>query len=441
MASVLQRDDPRPEVEASAAAFGDVPVEAIVKAALLSRGLSFDPAARAALGEAKRKSYFIFSFDFATPDAGQPLPEEVRLSGGPYGLRPTIVSVRHNPESPWRVALDDHGSPILTAAGAPVADLELPPVPAYYGATTSAGKPIIDIAPTIQWGFLVYLAVFRSCQYFNTHEQCRFCDMNHNYREQKGRRDWYTGVKDVDEVVEAMVAIDAADPERETRAYTMTGGAVRSPIKGFDEADFYARYVEAIEAARPGRWLSKVVTQALPLDGVRRLKEAGTSIYHPNFEVWDPTLFEVFCPGKSRDIGRDEWLRRTVDAVEVFGPGRVVPNFVAGIEMARPHGFATPAEAVASTREGLDWFMTRDVTPRFTTWCPEPTTPLGVANPAGAPLEYHVRLLSAYRELLAEHGRGAPAGYGPPGAGRAVFSVSPLMDALDPAPDPTPVGA
>ena len=44
--------------------------------------------------------------------------------------------------------------------------------------------------------------------------------------------------------------------------------------------------------------------------------------------------------------------------------------------------------------------MSRGITPRFTTWCPEPTTPLGRDNPNGAPLEYHVRLLGAYREAL-----------------------------------------
>ena len=40
--------------------------------------------------------------------------------------------------------------------------------------------------------------------------------------------------------------------------------------------------------------------------------------------------------------------------------------------------------------------MSRGITPRFTTWCPEPSTPLGRDNPEGAPLEYHVRLLEAY---------------------------------------------
>jgi len=98
--------------------------------------------------------------------------------------------------------------------------------------------------------------------------------------------------------------------------------------------------------------------------------------------------------------------------------------------MARPFGFGTIDEAIASTTEGLDYFMSHGVTPRFTTWCPEPTTPLGRDNPAGAPLEYHVRLLEAYRDALHRHGLAPPPGYGEAGVGNAVFSVSSFMDVL-----------
>ena len=127
-------------------------------------------------------------------------------------------------------------------------------------------------------------------------------------------------------------------------------------------------------------------------------------------------MFKIICPGKERYVGREEWHRRILDAAEVFGPRYVIPNFVAGIELARPFGFATVDEAIASTVEGLDFFMSRGITPRFTTWCPEPTTPLGRDNPEGAPLEYHVRLLEAYRETLERHGLQPPPGYGKPGA-------------------------
>ena len=39
---------------------------------------------------------------------------------------------------------------------------------------------------------------------------------------------------------------------------------------------------------------------------------------------------------------------------------------------------------------------------------------------------------SGYREALEQHGLQPPPGYGPPGAGNAVFSVSSFMDTLAP---------
>jgi hypothetical protein len=183
------------------------------------------------------------------------------------------------------------------------------------------------------------------------------------------------------------------------------------------------------------------VAQALPKDDVQRFKDYGVQIYHPNYEVWDEYLFKLHCPGKERYVGRAEWHKRILDSAEIFGARNVIPNFVAGVEMAEPFGFKTVDEAIASTTEGLRFFMSQGITPRFTTWCPEPTTPLGKANPQGAPLEYHIRLLEAYRATMEDFGLKSPPGYGEPGPGRAVFSVSSFMDSLpeEPAEEPAPL--
>jgi hypothetical protein len=236
-------------------------------------------------------------------------------------------------------------------------------------------------------------------------------------------------VKPIEDVLEALALIDRYD-EGTSHAYTLTGGSVTSTVDGLAEADFYGRYAQEIEERFPGRWIGKVVAQALPKADAQRFKDYGISIYHPNYEVWDKRLFSLISPGKERYVGREEWHRRILDAAEVFGPSNVIPNFVAGVELARPFGFETIDEAITSTVEGLDYFMSHGVAPRFTTWCPEPTTPLGRDNPDGAPLEYHVRLLGEYREALSRHGLRPPPGYGEPGLGKAVFSVSSFMDVL-----------
>ena len=55
----------------------------------------------------------------------------------------------------------------------------------------------------------------------------------------------------------------------------------------------------------------------------------------------------TIAPGKYRYIatdqwsGRDEWIRRLLGQVEVFGVGNVAPGFVAGVEMAQPSSSIT----------------------------------------------------------------------------------------------------
>jgi hypothetical protein len=422
------------EIENLAERYPDVPVEAIFKEDLLRRGMAWTPEALEIAAGYKLKAYFICSFDMI-PIAGMEqkehsrAPEEIRLAGGVYNFRPVIVSVRLNPASPYRV-VSEEGSLVLKLDGDSIAGVELQNCPEYYRHTLASGKPIMDIAPTIEWGYLLYLTAFRLCQYFGAQEECLFCDINENYRQQKKSGRPYTSVKSVEEIVEALDIIASTDSD--SKAYTVTGGSITGNLEGMSEIDFYVRYPEAIEKRWPGRWISKVVVQALVKDEVQRLRDAGVQVYHPNFEIWDKRLFELYCPGKARYIGRDEWIRRILDAASIFGPDRVIPNFVAGVEMALPDGFRSIEEAIDSTAAGLDFFMSHGVSPRFTTWCPEPMSVLGRTQ-QGAPLEYHVRLLRAYRDTRARYKLRPPIGYGEPGLGKAVFSVSSFMDVLPPA--------
>ncbi|MFG1927846.1 radical SAM protein [Cryptosporangium sp. NPDC048952] len=422
--------------------FSNVPREAVIKEDLLRGGVAFDDSALTDndQGDVKPKSYFIFSFDHRTlPELGSAAlrrpPEEIVLTGGPYELRRTVVSVRVNPASPYRVKADDDGRMRLYLDERPIAEVGLPPMPDYYRHTLPNGKSVMEVAPTIQWGYLIYLTAYRLCQYFGATEECQYCDINHNFRQHKAAGRPYTSVKPTDEILEALEIINKYDTAKTTTAYTLTGGSITRKLNGLAEADFYGSYAQAIEERFPGRWIGKVVAQALPKADVQRFKDYGIQIYHPNYEVWDKKLFELYCPGKERYVGREEWHRRILDSADVFGPRNVIPNFVAGVEMAAPHGFTSVDEAIDSTAEGLQYFMSRGITPRFTTWCPEPTTPLGKTNPQGAPLEYHVRLLQTYRAVMEANGLSSPPGYGPPGPGRAVFSVSSFMDSLPAEPE------
>src|SRR6266508_4131102 len=287
-------------VEDLMARFPHIPREAVLKEDLLRSGIAFDASALSdnLEGDVKPKSYFIFSFDqkplaqLGEAALRRP-PEEIALTGGPYGLRRTIVSVRVNPDSPYRIARDESGVLRLSLEEREIADVRLPPMPEYYRHTLANGKTVMETAPTIQWGYLIYLTVLRLCQYFGAKEECGFCDINHNWRQHKREGRPYTGIKPVGDVLEALALIDRYDTAKASKAYTLTGGSVTSTVGGLAEADFYGRYAQAIEERFPGRWIGKVVAQALPREDVQRYKDYGITIYHPNYEVWDKRLFAI----------------------------------------------------------------------------------------------------------------------------------------------------
>ncbi len=412
--------------------FPDLPKEAIIKQDILRLGVTFTNQALSFSKDYKPKDYFIFSFDHIKLGEMQEheangSPEEIKLTNGVYNLLPTIVSVRVNPFSPYQVQLLDEKI-ILLCEGVILAEVEFPPIPEYYKYKLSSGKKISEIAPSIEWGYLVYLTVYRLCQYWGKDEECRFCDLNENYRQQKENGREYTAVKSIDDIVESMNYINQYD--NITKAYTVTGGSITTNLQSMKEGEFYARYAEAIESKFSGRWISKAVVQALPIDEVKMLKESGYEIYHPNYEVWDKKLFDWICPGKERYVGQKEWIKRILDSAEIFGSTNVIPNFVGGVEMAQPFGFKDIDEAVKSTSDGLDYFMSYGIIPRFTTWCPEPTSDLG--NQAGPPLEYFVKLLFNWRNIFENYNLPVPPGYGKPGVGNAEFSVSAFMDIIRP---------
>ena len=409
--------------------FTDIPVEAIVKQDILRLGLSFD-AETLKNQDYKQKDYFIFSFDLVplseqNDETRFRIPEEIRISGGYFSLLPTIISVRVNPSSPYRITAHE-GDIHIMLENTSLGTVEFPPIPAFYSHKTKDGKSPGEIAPVIEWGYLIYLTIFRNCQYFGKDEECAFCDINHNYRQQKRAGRPYTGVKSIDEILEVLTWIDREDST--AKAYTITGGSVVTNLKHKNEADFYTEYAERIEEKFPGRWLGKIVTQAWEKKDLERIHKAGIKIYHPNYEVWDRDLFTKLCPGKERFIGRDTWIKRIIDAVDVFGPSHVIPNFVGGVELSKPHGFKSVKEAIQSTSEGLDFFMSHGVVPRFTAWCPEPYTTLGVQE--GPPLLYFCELLRSWKAIFEKYKLPVPPGYGEPGPGKAVFSVSAFMDVI-----------
>ena len=162
----------------------------------------------------------------------------------------------------------------------------------------------------------------------------------------------------------------------------------------------------------------------------KRYKAAGVTAIHAQLEVWDKDLFKVICPGKARMIGWDAWVKKILDAVDVFGEGNVTPGLVAGVEMCQPYGFKDVDQAIKSTAEGFEFLMSHGVSVRYNCWNISPWSALASNQPP--PLEYFVRLDKAWCESLNTFNLPPPTGFGQMGPGRATGCVHAGYMDMDP---------
>jgi hypothetical protein len=178
--------------------------------------------------------------------------------------------------------------------------------------------------------------------------------------------------------------------------FLITGGTILKTLHGKNELDFYSEYVSALKWGGRRRFVN-LQTNGQDKETMKHYRAAGVDCHHSNMEVWDKRLFEWINPGKNRRVGWDGWVKSMIDEVDVFGEGNVRPNFVGGVEMAKPYGFETVAEAVKSTSDGVDFMMSHGIIPRFNQWRREPGSNLGSQwEQPPIPLEYYLQLMGNY---------------------------------------------
>ena len=113
-------------------------------------------------------------------------------------------------------------------------------------------------------------------------------------------------------------------------------------------------------------------------------------------------MFRKLCPGKEKWVGYREWIRRTVDAVEIFGKGNVYTQVVTGAELAEPDGFRSMDEALESNLKLCEFFAKNGVNFMSMVWRPHKAARLGFQPMP--PLEYYVRVTKGLYEIRKEYG-------------------------------------
>ncbi len=403
--------------------FPDVHPNIILKAELNRLGQKFTKEAIGAFQQRDDilwKGYHFFSYDMQQPVFyGNKLPLIIHFDDG------IPVYERTNEKSPYSIDYQD-GRFVITEQGEIICDkVFFPQQPKYYSMKLEDGTPLPAIINAASSNTL-FCTFNKYCEMWNTGDECLFCDINWQFKGQRKSVEEVVARKDPKVITEALKIIRATDDW--AWLILISGGTIFGRYRGETEIEFYVRRLDAIREGLGGIWLPACCQIATHNDeDWKRLHDTGVPSVQPNIEAWGKEMFEWLCPGKAKFCGGfDGWVKQTIRAVDFWGVGKVNPNFVIGIEMAKPYGFKDVNSAVNNLREGWDFLMRNGVVPRYAYWTIEPKSFLGqVAGQEYPPLEYYIEVEKAYFELRQKYGYEVPF---PGASNRITYSLACMHD-------------
>ncbi len=271
--------------------------------------------------------------------------------------------------------------------------------PAFYDKVTSRGTPMKEVIQARPQRYSVRMNKY--CYFWSTPgEGCKYCGIGASGVKHRGKEDEQFNEQDLRETMQELI--------REKGRFTgviLTGGSILSGSKLCDdELDGYIRALQILGSVfETRRFPSQVNSTALDREQLIRLhEETGLSSYTTDLEVFNEEIYKWVCPGKARFIPYQEWKKRLYDAVDIFGKGQVDTGIVSGVELAKPHGFATEEEALRADFEEAEEVASHGVLLKHDIWHVVPnsiffrqTTPS---------LDYYVHLTKGFYEINKKYG-------------------------------------
>ncbi len=325
-----------------------------VKANLLADGLKFDASALEGVCDLyKEQSRWLFDWNIG--EHAYYLPEELLLPMG------TLVQVRENRDSRW-LCTAEGGLLVLKRDGEVVIECRHIPRPDYYSQEASPGVIMRRIA-NFRGQDCLCINYAPYCMYWKNDQGCRFCNIVPNMRWTKD--DLQVSRRSYEQIVNTT---RVAFEEGCVRHILLTGGMIDQHVdKDGNTVDREDKMIlDVIQAQQEALQRDDIpvnVIRTAPKDkdlkSIEEHKKKGVYSVAYNLEIWDPTLFEFYCPGKDNLQGRDHWLRALEVAAEVYGPGRVSTHFVTGF-----------MEPESSLLEGVEWCAERGISAIPLIWSP-----------------------------------------------------------------------
>lgn len=367
----------------------------ILKTDVQRRGVRYSPAAIAQADPALHLLQFRSIFHTIGEKKTEQVPASLLLRDGTSiltGMRPDV-------KDPYLVDFLD-GRLVITDHGEVLEEVAYWHKPDYVTKHTRAGTPMWQVAtPRPQ---RLDINPYSYCHFWDAGGGCKYCNIaSHFNRERKTNG---KPLRITPQDIQETVAEAIKQPGRFANIM-LTGGSILDGRQLFDdELTVYIETLQAIGANfRTRRFPSQLISSAFSLDQLARLyEETGLLTYTSDIEVLNAKLFDWICPGKAATLGYREWKRRLIEAVQIFGRGRVNTGIVGGVETATPHGFAFEDDALEATLAEAEDFARHGITVVYCVWAPTRGSTFARQQPPS--LEYYVRLAQGLDSLRRRYG-------------------------------------
>jgi radical SAM protein (TIGR04043 family) len=213
---------------------------------------------------------------------------------------------------------DANGKSELRKNGIPIAVINFPRQPKFYGLTTADGIPYEQIA-TLHSSDVLATTVLQTCiRYQSRNKTCKFCSIGQSLA--AGRTVERKTPQQLAEVAKAAVELDGV------KHMVMTTGTPATPDRGA------AIMVESVLAVKAAVDLPIQVQIEPPdrFEWFEELKRSGADTLGMHLEVITDSVRQAIMPGKAT-VPVSYYMQAFDAAVKVFGRGQVSTYIIAGM--------------------------------------------------------------------------------------------------------------
>jgi hypothetical protein len=373
--------------------------EILIKISLLFSGIRFTQELEDA-GKWALPNYQPYRFS-----KGERLGREEDIVDIPYLLllNKLLIRVKINNKSPFQI-LRKNEDYVLYCNEEPIEKIVFQKKPDWFSKKIQDGTPIPRLGLS-QHGDMLIVNASPGCEYFLHQDEssgnyrCRFCFYGAPNPKMPTLGQPETLIKEED-LFRLAEAVSIASKEI-NHIYLVAG----SMADINQEAERYIQVASAISRAVDDRVNICCGSSALPKEASLELKKHGVGAVCFNLEIWDEKLWDKICPGKSKFVGRENWIQGLVDAVDVFGRGNVMSAFVSGIEIMQPYAHSAQ-QALKSSLEGAEFLLQKGVMSLFTLYWPRDTSEF--EEKSDTIHDYFLELSNEYHKLRKQYDLNIP---------------------------------